>query len=274
MTSNTITIAAHTAIRAGVQVEAAPGTVARKEPRSRGSQGWESSDLLLATEMHWSEPAWRFRAGYSKQSLHRTRAMRRFPLVSGTSNVMRVTRKAAPRDSDPRIQHAPLCRVDALVLRDHDPRLNHDHATVRSRPRVLKRHMLSGSTSRRGPVPTKRRAELAMPLASDSDPASRRPLAHREQEATGKAVRKWRVAPCVRQMRRWTRSTSVRLHLATPDPSPSVSPMDACCPQAVTSGESRPARHPAVPPGTTEKSQPALHKPSPTELQMIHGRYF
>jgi len=137
---------------------------------------------------------------------------------------MRVTRKAAPRACDPRIPHTPLCRVDALVLRDHDSRLNHDHATAWRRPRILKRHMLSGSTSRRGPVPTKRRAELAMPLASDSDPASRRPSVQREQEATGGAARKWRVAPGVRHMHRWTRSTSVRLHVATPDPSPSVSP--------------------------------------------------
>jgi len=180
----------------------------------------------------------------------------------GPSNVMRVTRKAAPRGSDPRIPHTPLCRVDALVLRDHGPRSNHDHVTVRSRPRVLKRHMPSGSISRRGPVPTQGRAELAMPLASDSDPASRRPLAQREQDATGGAARKWRIAHGVRQTHRWTRSTSVRLHVATPDPSPSVSPMDARCPQALTGGESRPAKHPVVHPGMTEESQAAPHEPS------------
>ena len=178
---------------------------------------------------------------------------------------MRVTRKAAPRGSDPRIHDTPLCRVDALVLRDSDPRLNHDHATARRRPRILKRHMPNGSTSRRGPVTTKRRAELTVPLASDPDPASRRQFAHREQEATGGAARKRRVTPDMRSMRRWTPSTSERLHVSSPDPIPNVSPMDAHCPRAVTSGEFRPAKHPVVNPGTTEKSQAAPHEPSFTE---------
>ena len=107
-----------------------------------------------------------------------------------------------------------------------------------------------------------------MPLASDSDPASRRSFAHHEQGATGDAARKWRVAPDVRSMRRWTPSTSERFRVASPEPRPSVSPMNASCPRAVTSGESRPAKHPVVNPGTTEKSQAAPHEPSFPESQI------